>query len=129
MAKTYKSSKKNKPIISEVSRILALGSENHIARLAIVHSLNNWTTDTNLKSQDSGGKEYSQGVLFGEHEYAYRLMIAERHSISYKDPIVDELIKLHLDNGIEQLEQIILTEERVQTLEEFIDEFCINLVL
>ena len=128
MAKTFKSSKKNKAIISEVTRVLALGSENHIARLAIVHSLKNWANNSEIRNQDSGGKEYSSGVLFGEHEYAYRLMIAVQHNLSFKDPIIDELIKFHLDTGIEKLEQSVLIEERIQTLEEFIDEYCLDLV-
>lgn len=127
MARTYKTSKINRTLVSNLTRVLSLGHENHIGRIAIMFSIKH-LADNNLHEmvlKDSGGKEYSSNVLFGDNEELYREVVAYSHSTAVNDPKVDNYIKYHLDRGIELLCELIFEEQRVVSLEEFVEEFCL----
>lgn len=127
MSKTYKTSKNNHSLVSNLTRILSLGHENHIGRIGIMFSIKHDSENINheVELKDSGGKEYSANVLFGEYEELYREVIAFSHNTAVNDPKIDSYIKYHLDRGIELLAQIVIEEQTVVSLEEFVDEFCL----
>lgn len=127
MPKTYKTSKNNRTLVTDLTRILSLGHENHIARIGLMYSLKNHEPfkDEIYKIKDSGGKEYSTNVLFGEYEDLYKEVIAYCHNIAVNDPKVDFYIKYHLDRGIELLAHLIIEEQTVMSLEEFVEGFCL----
>lgn len=127
MAKTYKTSKINRTLVSNLTRVLSLGHENHIGRIAIMYSIKHLADNAiyDIVLNDSGGKEYSSNVLFGDYEELYREIIAYSHSTAVNDPKVDNYIKYHLDRGIELLGELIFEEQTVVSLEEFVEEFCL----
>ena len=127
MAKTYKTSKSNRKLVSNLTRALSLGHENHIGRIAIMFSIKHLADNAiyDIVLNDSGGKEYSSNVLFGDNEELYREVIAYSHSTAVNDPKVDNYIKYHLDRGVELLGGLIFEEQTVVSLEEFVEEFCL----
>lgn len=127
MPKTYKTSKNNRTLVTDLTRILSLGHENHIARIGLMYSLKNHEPSTNeiYKIKDSGGKEYSTNVLFGEYEDLYKEVTAYCHNIAVNDPKIDFYIKYHLDRGIELLAHLIIEEQTAMSLEEFVEGFCL----
>ena len=127
MSKTYKTSKSNRTLVSNITRALSLGHENHIGRIGIMFSIKHQAdeVDYDLILKDSGGKEYSSSVLFGENEALYREIIAYSHNTAVNDPKIDNYIKYHLDRGIELLAELIFEEQTVVSLEEFVEEYCL----
>lgn len=65
MFNQIKSSSENKVLITELTRRFGLGAENVIARIAIAYSLHSGLRFSPLDVKDSGGKEYTKNVLFG----------------------------------------------------------------
>lgn len=98
-----RTSKENKELVSELTRKHNLGAENVIARLAIAHSLKEGKTLDLKNLSDSSGKEYSRKVLFGEYENIYIGMICNLYGVYKKDKDLGRLVKLHLDEGLIQL--------------------------
>jgi DNA sulfur modification protein DndE len=96
-----RTSAENKEIVAELTRKLELGTENVIARLAIGYSLGK-ERKLNLRSvKDSKGKEYSKTVLFGNYYPLYVSMICVAYSVHSSDKDIPKYLKLHLDDGIE----------------------------
>lgn len=95
-----KTSKENKELVTQLTRKLNLGAENVVARLAIAHSLKEGKKLDLKDLSDSGGKEYSRKVLFGEYENIYLGMICNLYGIYKNDKDLGRLVKLHLDEGI-----------------------------
>ena len=62
-----KTTRKNKEIVSFLSRKLNLGTENHIARIAFAYSISKDRKFDLSEIGDSQGKEYSKSVLFGNN--------------------------------------------------------------
>ena len=127
MPKTFKTTKSNYEVVKQLSRKLGLGHENHIARLALVYSIKTYfrVDNDNIVVGDSSGKEYSSSVLFGEYRDVYLLLIADKHDITVNNPKIYHLVKFHLDNGLTMLGKLILEEQEIEDLEEFIEKFCI----
>ena len=127
MPKSFKTTKNNHEVVKQLSRKLGLGHENHIARLALAYSIKTYSNigDENIVVGDSSGKEYSSSVLFGDYKDVYLLLLADKHDITVKNPKMDQLVKFHLDNGLTMLGELILEEQEVEDLEEFIEKFCI----
>ena len=127
MSKTYKTSKENRKILTEITRILSLGHENHIGRIGIMMSVSNseGIDLENITLKDSGGKEYSNRVLFGDYESIYKEVIAYAHQIASSDPKLDSYIKYHLDRGIELIGKSIIDEQSIVSLEEFVEQHCL----
>ncbi|PRD47618.1 DndE family protein [Sphingobacterium haloxyli] len=95
-----KTSKENKDVVAQLTRKLNLGTENIIARMAFTYSLSlDRKLDLNELS-DSGGKEYSRSVLFGDHYDVYIGMLCVHYGIYKTDKDLAKYVKLHLDDGL-----------------------------
>jgi DNA sulfur modification protein DndE len=105
MFSQIKTSKRNKEVVSKLTNKLNLGAENVIARIALAYSLEK-DIKLDLKDlKDSGGKEYSKGVLFGENIDVYIGLICIKYNFHSSQKDLGTYIKLHLDHGLEMIEQ------------------------
>ena len=80
-----KTSTENKERVTRLTRKFGLGAENIIARIAIAYSLKQGEHFDPTKVKDSGGKEYSRNVLFGNLFPLYLSMICEHYQIKSTD--------------------------------------------
>ena len=98
-----RTSKDNKEVVSQLTRKLNLGAENVIARIALAYSLKtNKKLDINYL-QDSGGKEYSRKVLFGNYDKYYLALVAQNYQLHISNQDLGKYIKLHIDDGLKNL--------------------------
>lgn len=100
-----KTSKENKEIVTLLSRKLGLGTENVIARIAYTYSL---SQDKKLELndiKDSGGKEYSKAVLFGEYYDIYMGLLCVHYGLYKTDKDIGRYIKMHVDDGLQLLNE------------------------
>lgn len=99
-----KTSKQNKEVVAVLTRKLNLGAENVIARMAFSYSLSQ-DRKLNLNDlRDSGGKEYSRSVLFGENDDIYVGMICTHYGIYKTDKDLGRYVKLHIDDGLKLID-------------------------
>jgi len=103
MFSNIKTSKANKEIVSNLTNKLNLGAENIIARLALAYSINLERKLELAKIQDSGGKEYSAKVLFGDYTDYYISLICIHYNVYKSDKDIIRYIKMHIDDGLELL--------------------------
>lgn len=96
-----KTSRTNKDIVSFLSRKLNLGTENHIARIALTYSLSKDRVLYLSDIKDSQGKEYSKNVLFGSNFPFYVSLVCIHYSIYKTDKDIPKYIKMHIDDGLE----------------------------
>lgn len=95
-----KTSKENKEVVTKLTNKLNLGAENVIARIALAYSLAQ-EEKLDLKDlKDSGGKEYSKSVLFGENYDIYIGMICIKYGLYFSDNSMSKYVKMHLDDGL-----------------------------
>ncbi|MGI9580366.1 DndE family protein [Chryseobacterium sp. RRHN12] len=95
-----KTSKSNKEVVAQLTRKLNLVTENIIARMAFSYSLSlGHKLDLNNIS-DSGGKEYSRSVLFGDYDDIYIGLVCIHYNIYKTDKDLPKYIKLHIDDGL-----------------------------
>jgi DNA sulfur modification protein DndE len=98
-----KTSKENKEVVTQLTNKLSLGAENVIARIAFSYSISN---DEKLDLKDlknSGGKEYSKAVLFGNNYEIYLGLILKKYNIHSSNKDFSKYVKIHIDNGLELL--------------------------
>ena len=95
----------NKERVTRLTRKFGLGAENIIARIAIAYSLKQGGHFDPTKVKDSGGKEYSRNVLFGNLFPLYLSMICEHYQIKRTDKDLPRYFKLHLDDGLELIDK------------------------
>jgi DNA sulfur modification protein DndE len=100
-----KTSTENKERVTRLTRKFGLGAENIIARIAIAYSLKQGGHFDPTKVKDSGGKEYSRNVLFGNLFPLYLSMICEHYQIKSTDKDLPRYFKLHLDDGLEMIDK------------------------
>lgn len=100
-----KTSIENKERVTRLTRKFGLGAENIIARIAIAYSLKQGGHFDPTKVKDSGGKEYSRNVLFGNLFPLYLSMICEHYQIKSTDKDLPRYFKLHLDDGLEMIDK------------------------
>ena len=100
-----KTSTENKERVTRLTRKFGLGAENIIARTAIAYSLKQGEHFDPTKVKDSGGKEYSRNVLFGNLFPLYLSMICEHYQIKSTDKDLPRYFKLHLDDGLELIDK------------------------
>ena len=100
-----KTSIDNKERVTRLTRKFGLGAENIIARIAIAYSLKQGGHFDPTKVKDSGGKEYSRNVLFGNLFPLYLSMICEHYQIKSTDKDLPRYFKLHLDDGLEMIDK------------------------
>lgn len=103
MFSNIKTSKINKEKVTNLTNKLNLGAENIIARIALAYSLNQERKMDLTRIQDSGGKEYSAKVLFGDYTDYYVALICIHYNIYKTDKDIIKYIKMHIDDGIELL--------------------------
>lgn len=101
MFSQIKTSTRNREIVTELTRKFNLGAENIIARIAIAYSLQSGEKFSPLDIQDSGGKEYSRNVLFGNYYTIYKAMMCTYYHISDNDRDLYRYFKIHLDHGLQ----------------------------
>lgn len=101
---SIKTSAKNKERVTQLTRKFALGAENVIARIAIAYSLRCGEHFQPTDVLDSGGKEYSKSVLFGNMLPLYIAMICAHYNIKDTDKNLPRYLKMHLDSGLELIE-------------------------
>jgi DNA sulfur modification protein DndE len=118
-----KTSKENKEVITKLTNKLNLGAENVIARIALAYSLAQEETLDLKDLRDSGGKEYSKSVLFGDQFEIYVGMICSKYNLHSSQKDLSKYIKIHIDHGLRMIEREI---EKDGTLNDF--EFIKNLV-
>lgn len=106
MFSSIKTSKENKELITQLTNKYNLGSENVIARIALAYSLEHDGLLDLKHMKDSGGKEYSKSVLFGDNEDVYLGMICVKYHIHLSDKNLARYVKAHLDNGLILLNSI-----------------------
>jgi len=117
-----KTARENKAIVSNLSRKLNLGSENIIARIALTYSL---SKDRYMKLDDiknSQGKEYSKNVLFGNNFPFYISLICVHYSIYKTDKDIPKYIKMHIDDGLELINEDILDNPNLDGFDYIIDK-------
>lgn len=100
-----KTSIKNKEAVTVLTRKFGLGAENVIARIAIACSLQSGVKFSPLDIKDSGGKEYSKNVLFGNLYPVYASIMCKHYNIRMSDKDLPRYFKLHLDDGLEKIMQ------------------------
>lgn len=105
MIAQIKTSTENKERVTRLTRKFGLGAENIIARIAIAYSLKQGEHFDPTKVKDSGGKEYSRNVLFGNLFPLYLSMICEHYQIKSTDKDLPRYFKLHLDDGLEMIDK------------------------
>ncbi|WP_129715547.1 DndE family protein [Pedobacter sp. SYP-B3415] len=103
MFSNIKTSKANKDIVSSLTNKLNLGAENIIARLALAYSINLDRKMELANIQDSGGKEYSAKVLFGDYTDYYIALVCVHYQVYKTDKDISRYIKMHIDDGLELL--------------------------
>jgi len=100
-----KTSTGNRERVARLTRKFGLGAENIIARIAIAYSLKQGNHFDPTKVKDSGGKEYSRNVLFGNLFPLYLSMICEHYQIKSTNKDLPRYFKLHLDDGLELIDK------------------------
>lgn len=103
MFSSIKTSALNREVVVDLTRKFNLGAENVIARVAIAYSLKSGVKFDPMDVKDSGGKEYSRGVLFGGNDFLYIAMMCTYYGISENDKDLSRYFKLHLDDGLERI--------------------------
>jgi len=100
MFSQVRTSSKNREIVVELTRKFNLGAENIIARIAIGYSLQSGMKFAPTNVKDSGGKEYSKNVLFGNLYSIYEALICTHYQINSNDKDLPRYFKMHLDDGL-----------------------------
>lgn len=100
-----KTTAENKILVSDLTKKFGLGAENILARIAITYSIQAGHKFTPLEVKDSGGKEYSKNVLFGNLYSIYVAIICSHYNIKDTDRDLPRYIKMHLDDGIEMIKK------------------------
>lgn len=103
MFSQIRTSGKNREIVIELTRKFNLGAENIIARIALGYSLQSGKKFSPLDVKDSGGKEYSKKVLFGNYYPIYEALICTHYQINSNDKDLPRYFKMHLDDGLQRI--------------------------
>jgi DNA sulfur modification protein DndE len=98
-----RTSKENKEIVSNLTRKLNLGTENIVARIALTYSLSQDRKLDLTAIENSSGKEYSKGVLFGNYFDYYVGLVAVHYRLYVTDKDLPKYIKMHIDDGLQLL--------------------------
>ncbi len=117
-----KTSKENRELVSKLTRKLNLGTENHIARIALTYSLSKDRKMDLSEIKDSGGKEYSKNVLFGDYMPYYVSLICVHYNIYKTDKDIPRYIKMHIDDGLQLISEEIEENPNLDGFEYVIDK-------
>lgn len=128
MFKQIKTSKANKELVSQLTRKLNLGKENVIARIAFAYSL---SKDNKLDLNnilDSGGKEYSKSVLFGDNLDIYLGLLCTHYSLYKTDKNIPKYIKMHIDEGLDLINSELIENPKFDGFDFLIDKINVGLI-
>jgi len=127
MFTNIKTSKSNREVVANLTRKLNLGTENIIARIAFSYSLSKDKKLDLNDLKDSGGKEYSRAVLFGDN-YPYYIALLSTHYQLYKtDKDLPKYVKLHIDDGLELIQSELDSNPNLNGFEYVIDKIELGL--
>ncbi len=122
-----RTSKANKEVVSKLTRRLNLGAENIIARIAFSYSI---SKDRKLELKnilDSGGKEYSKNVLFGEKIDTYLGILCCHYGLYRTDDNIPKYVKMHIDDGLLLLDEELQERSNVDGFEFLVEKLNISL--
>ncbi|MBH1960129.1 MAG: DndE family protein [Flavobacteriia bacterium] len=108
MFKNIRTSEENKEVVAQLTRKLNLGTENIIARMAYSYSISQDRKLSLNDLKDSGGKEYSRAVLFGDYDDIYIGLLCVHYNIYKTDKNLSKFIKLHIDDGLQLINKEIM---------------------
>ncbi|OPC05304.1 DNA sulfur modification protein DndE [Elizabethkingia ursingii] len=123
MFNQIKTNKTNKDIVAQLTRKLNLGTENIIARMALTYSLSKNNMFSLNDISDSGGKEYSRFVLFGDYDELYVGLICTHYGIYKTDKDLGKYVKLHIDDGLHLINEEL---QKVNNIDGF--DFLVELI-
>ena len=122
MFSSIKTSKANKEIVTQLTNKLNLGAENVIARLAFSYSLSKEYKLDLANIQDSSGKEYNTKVLFGNYSDIYIALLCVHYNLHKSDRDIPRYVKMHIDEGLQQINQYVLSKDSITGTEFLINE-------
>lgn len=117
-----KTSKANKLVVTDLSRKFNLGAENVIARIAFAYSLSKGKRMDLSQISDSQGKEYSKNVLFGQNYPYYLALLCVRYGIYKTDKDIPKYIKMHLDDGLQMMNDELRDNPNLNGMDYLIDK-------
>jgi DNA sulfur modification protein DndE len=117
-----KTSKENRELVSWLTRKLNLGTENIIARIAFTYSLSKDKKMDISAIKDSQGKEYSKAVLFGDNLPYYISLVCIHYDIYKTDKDIPKYIKMHIDDGLEIINNELQVNPNLDGFEYIIDK-------
>lgn len=117
-----KTSKRNRDVVTELSRKFNLGAENMIARIALVYSLSLGRHLSISDIEDSQGKEYSKNVLFGSNLPYYVGLICVHYNIYKTDKDIPKYIKMHIDDGLQLMNNELKDNPNLNGMDYLIDK-------
>ena len=100
-------STENKEVVRELTRSLNLGSENHIARIALTYSLKTkikLSIGQNL--MDAKGKSYKDDTFFGKYKDYYLALICQHYNLHKSNTDLGKYVKMHVDHGLEMINKL-----------------------
>ncbi|MFV0600051.1 MAG: DndE family protein [Bacteroidales bacterium] len=99
---------KNKDAVRRLTNKLQAKSENIVARIALCFSLQTERkfTPEEFNLYDSKGKEYKDHILFDGNREFYIALVCQHYGIYKTDENISKYIKLHVDHGIEELDNL-----------------------
>ena len=106
-----RTSKENKEVVTKLTNKLNLGTENIIARIALTYSLSRGEKMDLTDMKDSGGKSYSKAVLFGDYTDYYIGLTAVHYNVHTSNSDLPKLMKMHIDDGLELLNQEVYNQD------------------
>jgi len=127
MFKHIKTSKENKELVSILTRKLNLGTENVIARIAYTYSLSKGRILKIGEIGNSKGKEYSKNVLFGDLYPIYIALLCMHYNIYKTDKDIPKLVKMHIDDGLQLINEEIKNNPNLDGFDYIIDKISIGL--
>ena len=122
MISSIKTSEKNRKVVRELTAKLGLGSENLIARIAFAYSVAQGRKLDLGDIQDSKGKEYSAKVLFGDYSEMYVAIVCQQYGIYKSDYDIPRYIKMHIDDGLNLISEIIRQNPNLSLLDFVIEQ-------
>lgn len=121
-----KTSKNNKEVVAALTKKLNLGTENNIARIALTYSLSKDIKLDIKDLEDSGGKEYSKSVLFGDYYDYYVGLISVHYNLYKSDKEIPKYVKLHIDHGLSLLNEEISQRSNIDGFEFLVEKINLN---
>lgn len=127
MLRSIKTSERNRTAVTELTSRLGFGVENLIARIALAYSLAQDRRLDLVGMEDSKGKEYSAGVLFGEHLPMYVALVAQHYGLHKAHPDVPKYIKMHIDDGLHLIADIVRESPNLVLMDFVLDQVDVGL--